>query len=424
MPPTRLFRSRHAPLVCAVALLALAALPAYADDAPGWIGAWSAAMIPLPAPANAVIGPQDAPNVSNQTLREFVRVGARGSQVRIVLDNRYGSAPVTIDAASIGRQQIGSSLVPGSVQPLRFSGHAVAVLGAGKTLTSDPVNLPVRAGDRLGISLYVKDKIAVQTWHGDPRAEQFIAPRDRTRDIDMPDADGLPGIAWLDRVDVRTDAPAQAIVALGDSITNGYRASARVAWPQVLQDRLDAARCARPVLNAGIDGNQVAAAVGSFGMGEAMHVRAAHDVLAVPGVRYVVLLGGINDIGLSTVAAHAHQQATPTADALADPVIAAQKNILDAAHARGLKVIGATVLPFDQTTRTYTAAGEAARQKLNTWIRGAGFDGVIDFDQHMRDPAHPTRLQRGYDSGDNLHPSDAGYQAMGKAIPLSLFGCH
>ena len=422
--PLRHRRIRLASIAAAAVLLALVSLPAPADGTSGWVGAWSASMIPLPSPANAVNGAQEAPRISNQTLREFVQVGVSGSQVRIVLDNRYGTAPVTIDAASIGRHQIGSTLVPGSLLPVRFDGRVQAVLAAGKTLTSDPVALPVHAGDMLGVNLYSKGKAAAQTWHGDPRDEQFVAPHDRTRDAATPDANGLPGIAWLDRVDVDTEAPAQAIVALGDSITNGFRASARVAWPQVLQTRLDAAKCARPVLNAGIDGNQVAAARGSFGMGEAMHVRASHDVFAVPGVHYVVLLGGINDIGLSTVAAHARKQDTPSADALAEPVIAAQKKILDAAHAKGLKVIGGTVLPFEQTTRTWTDAGEAARQKLNAWIRGpAGFDAVIDFDRALRDPAHPKQLQAAYDSGDNLHPSDAGYQAMGRAIPLELFDC-
>ncbi|EIM02117.1 GDSL-type esterase/lipase family protein [Rhodanobacter sp. 115] len=195
-------------------------------------------------------------------------------------------------------------------------------------------------------------------------------------------------------------------------------------WTDILQDRLDVAKCSRPVLNAGIDGNQVAASRGTFGLGHAMDQRVGHDVLDVPGVRYVFLLGGINDIGLSTIDARARHQPTPSAAALADPVIAAQKKIIAMAHAKGLLVFGGTVLPFEQTTRTYTAQGEAAREKINAWIRrSAGFDGVVDFDAFMRDPAHPERLKAAFNSGDDLHPSDAGYRAMAEHIPLKLFGC-
>jgi lysophospholipase L1-like esterase len=403
---------------------ALAVLPAAAADAP-WVGAWSAAMLRAPAPGNAVRGPLPAVTVAHRTLRALARVGVAGAQLRIVLDNRYGDAPVTFDAASVGLRDVGANLRPDSLRALRFGGRTAVTVAPGQEAQSDPLDLAVQPGDVLGVSLYVAGRSVAGTWHPDPRNAQYLSGAgDRTRDPALADAEGLPGVAWLARIDVRPTAPASAVVALGDSITNGFQASQLAAWPDALQDRLAAARCPRAVLNAGINANQVAAEQGNFGLGEAMRERVAHDALAVPGVRYLIVLGGINDIGLAAAAAHARGAATPSAQALAAPVIAAQRAIIAAARARGVRVYGGTVLPYAGTTRTYTAAGEAARRQLNAWIRGpAGYDGVIDFDRALRDPAHPERLRADYDSGDSLHPSDAGYRAMAAAVPLALFDC-
>ena len=383
-------------------------------------------MLRAPVAANVVAGAQEALPVSNQTLRQLVRVGLAGSQLRIVLDNRFGSTPVNIDGASIGRQDVGATLKAGSIGTVHFHGKPRVTLAPGAVVHSDPVAMDVHPGEVLGVSLYVAGRQHVETWHPDPPNASYISgPGDRTQALAIDDANGFPGIAWLARVDVQSSNGARAIVALGDSITNGFRASALVDWPDMLQDRLDAARCPRAVLNAGIDGNQVAAANGSFGLGEPMRDRVGNDVLAASRVRYLIVLGGVNDIGLSTMAAHRRKKQTPDAGALAGPVIAAQKAILDAARARGLRVYGATILPFEGTTQTYTPQGEAAREQINAWIRGpAGYDHVIDFDAALRDPDHPRRLRKTYDSGDNLHPSDAGYRAMAGAIPLNLFDCH
>ena len=418
----RAFLVRHVPAV----LMMLAGVGhAHADDATHWVGAWSAAMLRAPSPANAVTGPQRTLSLSHQTLRGLVRVGLRGTQLRIVLDNRFGKAPVTIDAASIGRHDVGAALLPGSIKTLTFDGRHGVTMAPGSIARSDALTMDVHAGELLGISLYVSGKTQAQTLHPDPPISQYLSgPGNRTQSPAMRDANQIPALPWLARVDVQAPAVAQAIVALGDSITNGYQASALTDWPDVLQDRLDTARCRRAVLNAGIDGNQVTAARGTFGQGQPMRDRLANDVLAVPGATYLVVMGGINDIGLSTLWAHKHGQSTPSAQALADPVIDRLKKILADAHARGMRVYGATLTPMQGLTRTYSPQGEAARAQVNAWIRGpAGYDGVIDFDKALRDPAHPRRLRQAYDSGDSLHPSDAGYRAMADAVPLGLFDC-
>jgi lysophospholipase L1-like esterase len=360
-------------------------------------------------------------------VREFVRVDADGELLRIHLDNRYGKLPVRFGRASIASAMAdgGDAIDPSSLHTISFHGQAQFVLPAGGTIDSDPVHLRTRAGERLAISLYLPDGAESASWHPDTRYRQSLsAPGDHTADADFSGAQQAAGYDWLARIDVFADAQTQAIVALGDSITNGYHATPQHSYPEQLAERLRAARCARPVLNAGIDGNQVAAGLGNFGQGDPMRERLAYDVLDVPGARYVLLLGGINDIGEPTMAAHNGGKPTPDANAMAAPVIATLQAMAEQVKAKGLRVYGATVLPFEGTQGAYTAQGEAARRQVNDWIRHhAPYDAVIDFDAVLRDPLHPARMQARYDSGDHIHPNDAGYRAMADAVPLALFGC-
>jgi lysophospholipase L1-like esterase len=412
-----------------LAILALATAPCRAaggDDA--WVGTWSAAMLAAPIPANLVIR-ESLPSrtLTRQTLRQFVRLGAGGTQVRLHLDNRYGDRPVRLDAVSLGRTRTdGIDLLPDSIRAVRFSGRSMVTLPAGGTVDSDAVTLPVRTGDTLGISFYVAGKVTPATWHGDARIPNIVStPGDHTGATRMPVDGSTVENDWLSRVDVLAGADTRAVVALGDSITNGFRASAGAAYPDVLAARLRQAGCMRPVLNAGIDGNQVAAAQGSFGQGESMLVRLGHDVLAVPNARYLIVLGGINDIGEPTMAARAGKRPVDKAPVLAGPVTAALATIAGKAHAHGMRVYGATLPPFGGTGRAWSAEGEAARAAINDWIRTrAPYDAVIDFDAVARDPIHNDRLRPELDSGDHIHPNDAGYRAMAEAIPLSLFDCH
>ncbi len=244
----------------------------------------------------------------------------------------------------------------------------------------------------------------------------------------MPVASTIGSNDWLSGVEVEPDLPTSAIVTLGDSITNGFRSTVNAdrRYPDLLARRLreaDKGVCRHAVLNAGIDGNQVSAFYGTFGQGQSMRKRFRRDVLAQQGVRAVLLLGGINDIGEPTMAA-ARQHRHVDSNALAGHVIDGLREIIAQAHAAGLRIYGATVLPFAGTQGAYSAAGEQARATINDWIRHhAAYDAVIDFDAALRDPAHPLQLRHEFDSGDHIHPNDAGYRAMASAVPLQLFAC-
>jgi len=375
---------------------------------------------------------QKAPILDDVTLRQMVRIGIDGRRVRIRLANTFGAQPVTLDAVSIGRQAAGggSTLEKSSLRTLHFHGRAAATIPPGETIDSDPVRLDVHANDMLGINIHVAKATVPSTWHPDPVHDQYLSARgDFTASATMPVAQTIGATLWLSGVEVAAAVPTSAIVTLGDSITNGYRSTvnANSRYPDALADRLhDADRhgtCRHAVLNAGIDGNEVTSSDGALGPGESMVQRFDRDVLGLRGVRFVILLGGINDIGEPTMAARKRGEAVD-GHLLAAHVIAGLQAIVAKAHAAGLRIYGGTILPFAGTQDAYSAQGELARETVNAWIRHrAAYDGVIDFDRAMRDPAQPLQLHADLDSGDHLHPGDSGYRAMAAAIPLSLFDC-
>lgn len=403
-----------------------------AANTDGWVGSWSAAMIRSPIPANAQLDvPQAAMPLAGQTLRQMVLLSAGGHQVRIRLANTFGTRALTLQAINVGvRAKPGqSSLIPSSLHALRFDGAASVTIPAGASRYSDPLPLDVHAGDTLGVSIYVAQAIAPGTWHPDSVNDNFVsALGDYTSAAAMPVAGTVGSNDWLSGIEVEPDRPTAAIVALGDSITNGFRSTVNAdrRYPDLLARRLRDEGdngCRHPVLNAGIDGNQVSAFYGTFGQGQSMRKRFRRDVLAQPGVRWVLLLGGINDIGEPTMVA-ARQHRSVDGYLLAGHVIDGLRDIIGQAHGAGLRIYGATVLPFAGTQGAYSAAGERARATVNDWIRHhAGYDAVIDFDAALRDPAHPLQLRPELDSGDHIHPNDAGYRAMAAAIPLWLFAC-
>ena len=377
-----------------------------------------------PAPGQA-FAPPSYVHFTNQTLRQIVHTSLGGSRARVVLSNAYGSAPVTIGAAHIALRDKDSAIQSASGQALTFSGKPTITIPANAVIYSDPVALTVPQMSDLAIDLYLPGTTntpATLTMHGAAHQTSYISETGNfAGKASLPQVGTTQSWFLLSRVDIVAPDASGVVVAFGDSITDGTASTldANNRWPDHLARRLNAQGMKVAVVNAGIGGNRVlseaSVPVGgdarAVGAGINALARFERHVLSVAGATHVIVLEGINDIGI------ARENPTPTAEDL----IAAHKQLIEQAHARGLKIIGATLTPF-WGANNYTEAGEAKRQALNEWIRnGKGYDGVVDFDKAARDPGDPKRLLGQYDSCDFLHPSDAGYQAMGEAIDLSLF---
>jgi lysophospholipase L1-like esterase len=433
----RRLRSRAlqiSPFILAVlAVLATTALPAAGagreDPRQRWLGTWAAS----PQPPHVQVTLDPGSNVSraglaNQTVRQIVSPHRSGTRARIRLANTFGTQPLTIDQADIAVQSTGAAIVPGSDRRLTFGGRSRVMIPVGAEASSDLVSLEVQANRTLAISLYVSQATGPTTFHWDARQTNFVASGNQAADQSGASYSPLAtSWFWLDGVDVTAAPQEAAIVALGDSITDGAASTldANARWPDFLARRL----ARRPdnrlsVLDEGISGNRVLNDSPCFGVNAL--ARLDRDVLAQDGVRYVIVLEGINDIGFSAVNPEAIPPEflpcfSPNTDVSADQIIAGYQQIITQVHLKGLRVFGGTLTPF-KGAAYYSAAGEAKRQAVNTWIRTSGeFDGVIDFAAATRDPADPLMLRLAYDSGDHLHPNDAGYQAMANAIDLSLF---
>jgi lysophospholipase L1-like esterase len=354
--------------------------------------------------------------VNNQTLRQIVRTSVGGSRVRIVLSNAFGTAPIEIGAGNIALRDKDSSLVTSSVKPLTVAGASTFTVLAGATLVTDPIDLAVPPVSDLVIDLYVPNDLGISpspvTTHNGASQTNFVSETGNHSGVTNLPVNARSG-AWfmIARVEVMAPAGTAAVVTFGDSITDGARSTADTnnRWPDQLARRLAARKGGGvAVLNAGISGNRVL----GDGAGVSALARFDRDVLMQTGVTHVVVMEGINDIGI------ARNNPSPSADDL----IAGHKQLIDRAHARGLKIYGATLTPYEGAAY-YSPEGEAKRQALNNWIRTSkAYDGVIDFDMVTRDPAAPTKFLPAYDSGDHLHPGDAGYKAMGDAVDLALFG--
>jgi len=380
---------------------------------------------PVASPPGQTFAPPPFIHFTNQTLRQIVHTSIGGSKARVVLSNTYGTAPVTIGAAHIALRDKQGAIQNASGRPLTFGGHPTMTIPANAVMYSDPVNLTVPPMADLAIDLYLPGSTnapATLTMHGGALQTSYISETgNNVGKTTMPEIGTTQSWFLLSHVDVVAPDATGAIVAFGDSITDGARSTPDTnhRWPDQLATRLLSQGIKMGVLNAGIGGNRVlneapvpvGADVRAVGAGINALARFEHHVLSLPGATHVIVLEGINDIG------NARANPTPSASDL----IAAHKQLIEQAHARGLKIIGATLTPF-WGAAYYTQVGETKRQAVNEWIRTSkAYDGVIDFDQATRDPADPKKFLEQYDSCDYLHPSDAGYKAMADAIDLSLF---
>jgi lysophospholipase L1-like esterase len=397
-------------------ILALAALlPAPACARDGWTAAWASSQM---IPVNDQVVP--AGWLEDATIREVVRIGLRGNRVRLRLSNAFGTEPLTIGGATIAPSADSrtSRLYAAQLAPVRFGGRATTVIPAGGEVWSDPVAIPVVAGEHLAVSLYLPQAPSPPTGHPGSRATTYFVHGNR---IDAPDLSGAQTAPrWLALAGIEVLAPsARAVAVLGDSITDGFgvQPDTDARWTDRLAARLRADRSQGPVavINEGIGGNRLL----HDGLGPNALARFGRDVLSQPGVTHLIVLEGVNDLGTLT------QKAPATAAehrALVEQAIEALRQIVLRARSRGIVAIGGTIMPFGASKLYHPdAPTEADRQAINAWIRAPGhFDAVIDFDARMRDPAHPSRLDPALDSGDGLHPSLAGYRAMGDSVPLAL----
>ena len=385
-----------------------------------WVVTWGAS----PAPQLPLEEMRAAKlEFANQTLREIVHTSIGGAAVRVRLSNAYGKQPVDIGAAHVGLRAQGSGTVAGSDRTLTFSGRTAVSIPPNALVLSDPVKLNVPASADLAISVFLPKAAIGAGIHYSAQQTSYIGRGDLTSAASISEAATVTSWVFLTGVEVLAPESASAVVAFGDSITDGARSTvdANRRWPNILADRLLAQRGRKniAVLDAGIGGNRIlhdATANVRFGVNAL--ARFDRDVLAQPGVKYVIVLEGINDLG------HAGSSAPESETVSAEDLIAGMKQMIERAHEKGLKIFGATLTPFEGTPFKgyFTPEKEVKRKAVNEWIRtGKAFDGVIDFEKAVRDPAHPDRMLAGYDGGDHLHPGDAGYKAMGEAIDLSLF---
>jgi lysophospholipase L1-like esterase len=363
-----------------------------------WVGTWNAS-------PQAAWHPIE---LNGQTIRQIVHVSIGGTRVRVRLSNAYGADSLQIGATRVGLYNTGATIAAGSDRVLTFNGSESTTIPAGALAVSDPVNLRVPDRGDLAVSVYIPGKVLAATEHSLGLQTTYISPAGDFSGADsLPTATTSQSYYFLMGLEVDASAKSRAIVTLGDSITDGLHSTtdANKRWPNRLAERLRGSNVA--VLNAGISGNRVLHDT----IGTNALARLDRDVLVQSGARYLIVLAGINDIGLLGTAA-------------ADEIIAGHIQIIDRAHAMGLKVFGGTLTPFEAFLPGlyYTPDGEAKRQAINQWIRTSkAYDAVIDFDKALRDPSNPAKMRSAYDSGDNLHPNDAGYQAMADAIDLSLF---
>ena len=401
------------------AVLLFGALAAHAQE-PKWVGSWGASPL-APSPG---AGPFPAtPSFNDQTVRQIVRLSVGGERVRLRLTNEYGAKPITIGAVRVALADGADRLKAGSEHAVTFDGRETAVIPAGAPLLSDPIDLKVDDLAALSVSIYLQGDAGPCTCHGTGMQDAYVSAKGNfTREPFAP-AQTIQMRAYLSGVEVLA-ARAQAVVVLGDSISDGVGSTpgANKRWPDLFAERLSARRGGTRfgVVNYGISGNQVL----SDGAGQSALARFDRDVLSVPGASHVIVFEGVNDLGLGYAKLDGPIAAImppPAVKPTRELMIAGYRQLIARAHAKGLKIYGATIAPYEGAAY-YSAEGNAVRQGINDWIRTSKeFDGVLDFDAAFRDAAKPTQMKDSFQSGDHLHGSDAGYRAVADSIDLGQF---
>jgi lysophospholipase L1-like esterase len=415
--------------------LAAAELPA--QSAPGgaehWVATWATAQelgptsldIPQVRPGvkmpdfSKLKGPMTPPRipktVQDQTVRMIVHTSIGGKKLRLELSNAFGKGIVSIADAHIAIRATESSIDPASDRKVTFSGSPVVDIRPGVVVVSDPIDLEIKPMSDLAVSIYVVKSEGAPTNHMLGLHTSFISSGDTAGSASIPDPTTTTGYLWLRSIDVVAPASDFAIACLGDSITDGFgtTSDSDQAWPTLLAKRLSERKTGPriAVLNEGISGNQVV----RDGAGVSALARFDRDILSEPGVRWIVLLEGINDINL-------HGQITDPGALTAEDLIKGYRQIIARAHMHNIKVVGATLTP-EEGVWLAGSVGEATRQKVNEWIRTSGeFDAIVDFDVTVRDKNHPSRLREDFNPGDYIHPNNIGNGAMADAFQSSTFG--
>src|SRR5215831_2369223 len=415
-------------------VLVLMAVP-FANAQDHWVGTWAAAPQqgrggPPPAQANAAAapvapagqrgaGPPPAPtSFKDQTVRMVVHTSIGGKRARVTLSNTFGNAPLTIGSAHVALRSKESAIVPASDRALMFDGKPTVTIAQGAQITSDPFDMEIPQLGDLAISVYLPGESGQLTTHAIGLHTTYIATGNVASAPALEDATTTRSWYWTSAVDVMAPADAGAIVAFGDSITDGATSSndADRSWPSILAARLASSAGAPKwsVLNLGISGNRLLA----DGAGVNALARFDRDVLGQSGVKWLMIMEGINDIGNTT---STRGNGPPPNPVTADDLILPIKQMIDRAHAHGIKVIGCTLTPY-QGAVYYSDKGEEVREAVNRWIRtGGAFDAVVDYDKVTQDSANSKTFQAAFNNTDHLHPNDAGYKAMADSVDLKIF---
>ncbi len=406
-------------LSLSVAMFFAISTAADAADSGDWITTWAASPQPIWSPD--FVQPVRVPrNFWNQTLREVASISLGGKEVRLVISNVYGDKPLPLSAAHVALAGSDGAFQPGSDHAVTFDGQPGVVVPPGAEWISDPVNFPVDPLSKLSVSLYFAGVVPVTTSHWLGRDTAYITEGDTVGDATIKPSSTMTAKPILTGILVDAPADARAVIAFGDSITDGYgsKPDQEHRWPDFLARRISKAGLPMTIVNEGISGARVL----TDRMGVNALARFDHDVIAQSHASTVILMMGINDIGWPGMLLDPSAK-EPTAKEITD----AYRQLIERAHEHGLRILGATLTPFEDTFKGgpregyYNPDKEKIREAVNDWIRTSGeFDGVIDFDALARDPADPKHMKADYNSGDNLHPNDSGYEAMAGSIDLGM----